>query len=135
MITIPARLLEEDFVTVFHRSLSTVMLKKQVTQSLGKRHSYVSQHVLTMIVAGEQRIQAYDGETIILRAGDMGAIRRGLYTITDLVPKDGGFTAFLLFFDDKRLYKSFLAANAYDNRSSFPFYSFKTPVYLPFGSQ
>ena len=131
MITIPTRLLEEDFVTVFHRSASTVMLKKQVAQSLGERHSYVSQHVLTMIVAGEQHIQAYDGETIILRAGDMGAIRRGLYTITDLITENGEFTAFLLFFDDERLYESFSALKVYDNCSSFPFYSFKTPVYLP----
>ena len=131
MITIPDRLLEEDFVTVFFRSSSTVMLKKQISQPLLERSSYVSKHVLTVVVEGEQHIRAYDGETITLRAGQMGAIRRGLYTVTDLIANNGHFTAFLLFFDDEQLGRFFpLTADA-SATSLLPFHQFPLPTYVP----
>ena len=77
MITIPDRLLDEVFVTVFFRSPGVVMLKKQIRQALPERTSYVAKHVLTWVTEGEQRIRAYDGQTVTLRAGDMGPFGGG----------------------------------------------------------
>lgn len=130
MITIPDRLLDEVFVTVFYRSPRVTLLRKQLPHSLPARDSYVAQHVLTMVTAGEQRIRAYDGETMTLHAGEMGAIRRGLYTVTDLVSDASGFSAYLLFFDDAQLSQSF--PNTLPTApASVPFYQFKAPAYLP----
>lgn len=129
MITIPDRLLDEPFVTVFYRRSGTVMLKKQLRRSLPERPSYVARHVLTMVTEGEQHIRAYDGETIILRAGDMGALRQGLYTVTDLVAQGGHFTAFLLFFDDEQRARGFPGTlDASVNMSAF--FRFTPPTYL-----
>ena len=130
MITLPDRLYQESFVDLFYRSPTTVMPKKHVSESLPERTSYVARHVITMVTSGEQRIRAYDGETITLRAGDLGAIRRGLYTVTDLVSDQLGFTAYLLFFDDEQLTKAF-PVTAASNLTSVPFYQCKSPTYLP----
>lgn len=130
MITIPDRLLSEDFVTLFGRSADTTLLKKHINRSLPERASYVAQHVITMVVAGEQRIRAHDGETLTLRAGDMGAIRQGLYTVTDLVDDSDGFMAYLLFFGDERRARTFPLTAATDTPPG-PFYRLTTPPYLP----
>ena len=131
MLTIPDRLLDEVFVTLFYRSPRITLLQKQIAQSLSARSSYLAQHVITMVTAGEQRIRAYDGETMIVRAGQMGAIRRGLYTITDLTSDGDGFAAYLLFFDDEQLGQAFPATLASTTSTSVPLYQFKTPTYLP----
>ena len=130
MITLPDRLYRENFVEPFYRSASVVMLRKQISRTLPERTSYVARHVITMITAGEQRIRAYDGETMTLRAGEMGAVRRGLYTVTDLVSDVSGFAAYLLFFDDNRLKQAFPASTSATSASP-PFYSFQVPAYLP----
>ena len=129
MLTIPDRLLDETFVTLYYRSPRVTLLRKRLTQSLSARSSYLAQHVITMVTAGEQRIRAYDGETMTLRAGEMGAIRRGLYTVTDLVSEEAGFVAYLMFFDDEQLVRAFPASTA--SSPSVPLYRFNTPAYLP----
>ncbi|MGB3778267.1 MAG: AraC family transcriptional regulator [Tunicatimonas sp.] len=130
MLTIPDRLLDEVFVTLFYRSPRITLLQKQIVQSLSARSSYLAQHVITMVTAGEQRIRAYDGETMTVRAGQMGAIRRGLYTITDLATDGDGFTAYLLFFDDEQLSQAFPATLS-SPTASIPLYRFNTPNYMP----
>ena len=130
MLTVPDRLLDEAFVTLFYQSPRVTLLRKQLSQSLAARSSYLAQHVITMVTAGEQRIRAYDGETMTVRAGQMGAIRRGLYTITDLTSDGDGFTAYLLFFDDQQLSQAFPATLA-SSTASIPLYRFNTPNYLP----
>ena len=130
MITIPDRLLSDPFVTVFHRSPGAVMLKKQLNQSLPERSSYLAKHAFTWVTEGEQHIRAYDGETITLRAGDMGALRRGLYTVTDLVADQGHFTAFLLFLDDEQLARGFPPPGDDTPSYAAAFFRWSPPAYL-----
>jgi AraC-like DNA-binding protein len=130
MLTIPDRLLNEAFVVLFYRSPQVTLLQKQLSHSLSARSSYLAQHVITMVTAGEQRIRAYDGETMTIRAGQMGAIRRGLYTVTDLISEGSGFTAYLLFFNDEQLSQAFPPISPASS-ASVPLCSFNTPTYLP----
>lgn len=129
MISLPDRLLNEPFVTVFYRSPSIVMLKKRTNRSLLERSSYLARHALSFVVEGEQRLQGHNGEYLTLRAGDLGIIRRGLYTVTDIVAPRGHFTAFLLFFDDTQLSRIVLPASPTTLPPSLPFFSFRSPAY------
>lgn len=135
MISIPSRLLQEDFVTVLLQSPQAVLLRKELSKSTGGRQSYVSRHAITAVIQGEQSIQSDKGEKIKVQAGEMAVMRRGLYTVTDLVLKDGRFEACLIFFEEELL-SSFESKN---DATSMPFEAtgdpwrnFATPIPIRF---
>ncbi|MEO0334335.1 MAG: AraC family transcriptional regulator, partial [Bacteroidota bacterium] len=105
MISIPQRLLHEHFIKVLLRSSQALFIQKELNKSNGNRKSYISRHVLTTVLEGEQHILSNDGYNIIVRAGEMAILRRGLYTVTDLISKQGSFRANLAFFE-KEIFSS-----------------------------
>ncbi|MEM9829036.1 MAG: AraC family transcriptional regulator [Bacteroidota bacterium] len=100
MISIPQRLLHESFITVLLRSPQALFLQKELNTSASNRQSYIAQHVLTCVQEGEQHIRSDNGHQIIVQAGEMAVLRRGLYTVTDLVSKKNAFRANLAFFEE-----------------------------------
>ena len=108
MILIPQRLFDNPQVTTILRDGNVCILAKELTKPILKREGYVSNHVISICLAGQQRIQTYDHQTIIVNAGEVLFIPRGMYQITDLIPQNGPFSSLLFYFDDA-IIQEFLA--------------------------
>ncbi len=108
MIVIPQRLFDDPQVTTILRDGNTCVLKKELNRSLEKREGYISNHVISILLSGEQHIKTYDEELITVRAKEVLFIPRGMYHITDLVPAKGKFKSLLFYFNDPVIHQ-FLA--------------------------
>ena len=100
MILIPQRLFDDPRVTTILRDGNVCILKKEITHSLQNREGYISNHVISILLSGEQHIRTYDEERIMVKPGEVLFIPRGMYHITDLIPVSGKFTSLLFYFDD-----------------------------------
>jgi AraC-like DNA-binding protein len=95
-------------VSVILREGNTCILSKNLDEPALNREGYISNHVVSVILAGEQVIRTYDEQTIRVKAGDILFIPRGVYYVSDLLPEDGPFSSMLFYFND-RLVQEFLS--------------------------
>lgn len=100
MILIPQRLFSQNEVKTILRDGNVCILEKQLTQSLINREGYISNHVISILLSGQQQIKTYEEQQITINAGEILFIPRGLYHITDLLPKQGRFHSLLFYFGD-----------------------------------
>lgn len=79
-----------------------VVLRKRVGEALHERPSYVAMHALTLVGEGEQVVvDPEGGRRIRVGVGEVGVMRRGLYSISDLLAgHSGAFATTLVFVDD-----------------------------------
>ena len=104
MVTLPHRLLTHPNVSILYRDADVCMLEKRLPTSQYERPGYASMHVLSIVQAGEQQLVTERGVRMSVRPGQAVLLRRGLYTVTDLISTDGrGFRASLLYFTGKEL--------------------------------
>ena len=99
MLIIPQRLLGESFIKVYFQSHNFTFLKKELEESLIGREAYISRHAISMVMEGEQHIRTYQGEVLKVKAGELAILKRGIYSISDLIIRGEKFKSFLLFFD------------------------------------
>ena len=110
MTTVPHRLLDLPIVNCHHRDEGLVVLSKRTDRALHERPSYVALHALSLVSEGEQVVYADDQRRLRIPTGGVGLLRRGLYTITDLLADaSGGFAATVVFFDDACLREALAA--------------------------
>lgn len=100
MILLPQRLFDNPQVSTILRDGNVCILRKSLTEEVVQREGYISNHAISMVLAGEQRIITYEEEVITARAGELLFIPRGVYYVTDLLPKEGNFESVLFYFDD-----------------------------------
>lgn len=100
MILIPQRLFGNKEVKIIFRDGNVCILEKQLSESLLNREGYISNHVISILLAGQQKIKTYEEQLITINAGEILFIPRGLYHITDLIPKGGHFHSVLFYFGD-----------------------------------
>lgn len=127
MILIPQRLFDHPQVTTILRDGNVCILSKELFEPIIQREGYISNHVISIVLKGEQVIQSYDDEMIRVKQNEVLFIPRGMYHVTDLLPKDGPFRSLLFYFDDS-IIEQFLATSRVteiSNRS--------IPNYLTFG--
>lgn len=137
MILIPQRLFHDKQVKVILRDGNSCILKKTLDRPIRNREGYISNHAVSVLLAGEQHIRTFDGEHIGIRAGEVLFVPRGLYYISDLLPSGGNFESLLFYFDD-RLIQDFLSAAkvTHFNRRPLPTYlKFETAPVLEVFSQ
>lgn len=87
-----------EFKKILVDGLSCVVYKKLDAAVLGKE-GFVSTHAITMVLKGLLRIENEDGLYTDVPAGKMVLLPKGLYTISDILPKDGSFEAMVFFFE------------------------------------
>ncbi|PHN02826.1 helix-turn-helix transcriptional regulator [Flavilitoribacter nigricans] len=121
MIIIPQRLFSDPQVQVILRDGNVCILQKKLTEPIREREGYISNHVISLLLAGEQHLRTFDDETIRVQAGEILFIPRGLYYISDLLPEAGAFGSLLFYFDD-RIIQEFLSVSRVDefNRDRIP---------------
>lgn len=100
MILIPQRLFTDANIKVLLQDGNTCILQKELPDTLLGREAYVTNHVISVVLAGEQRVKTYDGSIIRVRAGELVLLPRGIYYVTDLKPADDHFRSLLFYFDD-----------------------------------
>ena len=75
------------------------ILSKTLKESVINRAGYISNHVISILLEGEQQIRTYEDEVIRVKANEVLFIPRGMYSVSDLIPKDGSFRSLLFYFD------------------------------------
>lgn len=100
MILIPQRLFSNSNVTTILKDGNTCILAKDLKEPIINREGYISNHVISILLSGEQYIRTYEGETIKVKPNEVLFIPRGMYHISDLVPKNGRFRSLLFYFND-----------------------------------
>ncbi|WP_020570925.1 AraC family transcriptional regulator [Neolewinella persica] len=104
MILIPQRLFNDKNVRTLMQDGNTCILHKELPEALIGREAYVSNHVISVVLAGEQRIKTYDDNVIHVRAGELVFLPRGVYYVTDLKPAADNFRSLLFYFDDEQIH-------------------------------
>jgi AraC-like DNA-binding protein len=104
MSLIPQRLFNHKNVRILMQDGNTCILHKELPEALIAREAYVSNHVISIVLAGEQRIRTYDDNVIHVHAGELIFLPRGVYYVTDLKPAAGNFRSLLFYFDDDHIH-------------------------------
>ena len=105
MIVIPQRLFDSSGVITIFRDGNVCILEKELSESIHNREGYISNHVVSILLEGQQRIQTYDENTVTINAGEVLFIPRGLYHITDLIPQGGHFRSLLFYFGNEIIHE------------------------------
>ncbi|KAA3633868.1 MAG: AraC family transcriptional regulator [Bacteroidetes bacterium] len=103
MVVIPDRLFNEPFIKLIHRSRQQVILEKELSSSIFERQSYVSMYGISIVMQGQQRILEDSGKILTINPGEIGIIRKGLYTVTDILPKEKNFQSYHIFLSEQAL--------------------------------
>ncbi|MGY3793962.1 helix-turn-helix transcriptional regulator [uncultured Aquimarina sp.] len=80
--------------------LSCVILKSVQHADL-QNERYLASHALTLVLNGGLRIETKEGDLSIVNKNQMILLPRGLYMISDIVPKNESFEAIVFFFDEE----------------------------------
>jgi AraC-like DNA-binding protein len=78
--------------------LSCVIHKKLDEPAIGKE-GFLSTHAITMVLRGTLRIENDEGLFDEVPAGSMVLLPKGLYTVSDILPRDGSYEAMMFFFE------------------------------------
>lgn len=108
MILLPQRLFGNPGVQTILKDQNVCILQKEIDTPILKREGYISNHVISILLQGEQILQTYDDEIIRIKASEVLFIPRGMYYISDVIPAGGKFKSLLFYFDD-RLIEQFLS--------------------------
>ncbi len=108
MILIPQRLFTDPNVRTLMRDGNNCILHKKLSTDLIGREAYVANHVVSIVLSGEQILRTYEETTIRVKAGEMVFLPRGVYYVTDLRAKGSTFQSVLFYFDEETI-QQFLA--------------------------
>jgi len=92
--------------------LCCIIHKRMDTPVFGKE-GYASTHAMTLVLHGVLRIENDEGLLEEVRAGNLALMPKGLYTVSDIVPKGGHFEAMMFFFEPE-LIQQFLESIAFE---------------------
>jgi AraC family transcriptional regulator, exoenzyme S synthesis regulatory protein ExsA len=87
-----------EFKKLLVDGLSCAIHKKLDAKVLGKE-GFISTHAITMVMKGLLRVENSDGLFVEVPAGKMVFLPKGLYTVSDILPKQGSFEAMMFFFE------------------------------------
>ncbi|WP_027394936.1 helix-turn-helix transcriptional regulator [Aquimarina latercula] len=80
--------------------LSCVILKN-VKQADLQNERYLASHALTLVLNGGLQVETPEGDLTIVQKNQIILLPRGLYMISDIIPKDNSFEAVVFFFDEE----------------------------------
>lgn len=110
MVIIPQRLFQDKQVKTILRDGNVCILSKELTAPKLNKEGYISNHVISVVLSGEQHIKTYDDQLIKVKPNEVLFIPRGMYYVSDLLPKMGTFKSLLFYFDDA-LIQEFLSSS------------------------
>lgn len=87
-----------DIQKILVDGLSCVVYKR-MDAPVWHKEGYVSTHAITLVLKGLLRIENEEGLFAEIPAGKMVFLPKGLYTISDIIPRGGSFEAMVFFFE------------------------------------
>lgn len=90
---------------------SSLILFKQLHENLLNKEIYLSTSIVVYLKSGRQVIHDYDGISERVEENNLIFLGKGIYTVSDFIPLNGGFKAILFSLDD-RLISKYLASIA-----------------------
>jgi len=103
MLTVPQAFLQNDAVTKVLVDGQNCLIDKVAFEINADNERYVAQPALTVVRSGKLRISAQDGMGMIVEPGQMVFLPVGVYFISDLIPENEPFRAFVFFFEEALL--------------------------------
>jgi len=76
------------------------ILEKKVDHSDVQNQRYLASHALTLVLEGKLQIETYGGHIQVVPQNRLVFLPKGMYMITDIIPKNIPFYALVFFFDD-----------------------------------
>ncbi len=80
--------------------LSCVILKS-VAQTDLQNQRYLSAHAFTLVTNGSLRIESFEGDLQVVYKNQLIFLPKGLYMVSDIIPKNETFDAIVFFFDEE----------------------------------
>ncbi len=80
--------------------LSCVIIKS-VQQADLQNERYLAAHALTLVLNGALQVEDPDGDITMVNKNQMILLPKGLYLISDIIPKEESFEAIVFFFDEE----------------------------------
>lgn len=84
---------------------NSLILFKQLNESLMNKAIYLSSSIIVYIKKGRQVIHDYDGLSDFVEENHLIFLTKGIYTVSDFVPVDGAFKAVLFSLEDRLIDK------------------------------
>ena len=127
MIILPQRLFDSSDVQVVLRSQNCCVLHKTLSAPVLQREGYISNHVISIILEGQQILHPFEKNKIIVNKGEVIFIPRGMYYVTDLLSDNNKFESLLFFFDESQIEKflSETSVSEFDRKSNFSHLKFE----------
>ncbi|MDY8134767.1 AraC family transcriptional regulator [Aquimarina sp. 2201CG5-10] len=85
---------------IFVDGLSCVILKRTQSADL-QNERYLGAHALTLVLNGALRVESSEGSLTTAQKNQMLFLPKGLYMISDVIPKNESFDAVVFFFDQE----------------------------------
>lgn len=89
-----------EYKKILVDGLSCIVHKK-LDNAVWQKEGYVSAHAITLVLNGELHIENDDGFLAHVTQNKMIFLPKGLYSISDILPKNGTFEAIVFFFDEE----------------------------------
>jgi AraC family transcriptional regulator, exoenzyme S synthesis regulatory protein ExsA len=77
------------------------IVHKQLSEPVLGKEGYVSTHAITLVLKGVLRAETDGGVAKQVNENEMIFLPRGIYTISDIIPRNGSFEAVVFFFDEE----------------------------------
>ena len=97
---LPNTLYSQSNVNALLYNKNSAIIYKTLSSSLIDKQMFLSSMVIIFVVKGEQIIRNYDGESILAKQGQMLALAKDMYLVSDFVALNETFEAMLFFIDD-----------------------------------
>ena len=79
---------------------NNAIIYKTLSSSLIDKQMFLSSMVIIFVVKGKQIIRNYDGKSIVAEQGQVLALAKDMYLVSDFVALNDTFEAMLFFIDD-----------------------------------
>jgi AraC-like DNA-binding protein len=76
------------------------VIHKELTEKVLHKEGYVSTHAITIVLKGNMKVENDEGFLTNVAENQMIFLPKGLYMISDTIPKDGKFEAVVFFFGE-----------------------------------
>lgn len=103
MKVVPHIFFDAPSITTLFMDGNAAIFYKQVSVPNENNERYVAAHALTLVLSGQLKVEDGEGNMVLVNAGEMVFLPKGIYFVSDFLPDQGTFSALVAFFPDLML--------------------------------
>ena len=116
---VPAAFFSNTRIRQLYRDGNNCLIYKSTDIADLDNHRLLSHHAITFVMEGALHVHTDEGLPLKVESGHLILLPKGLYAITDLIPKDASFRAMVCFFEDE-LSLEFISNNSVESKEKQP---------------